>query len=178
MEIRLGSAAGPKLGAVPECINYFAKETQLRQMQWAQRLAEDADRFAEVEVEIDHYYRLGAGRLTAALLAEVTAQPAMTEQVEQIRTEATQPMRKPKSRHLRARLLCRLMLFITTGCCAPQGKAKKKGSQERRAGMYPELAALTFGKGCSPALQYAVARIVALNPSIALARKELARQGI
>jgi hypothetical protein len=32
--------------------------------------------------------------------------------------------------------------------------------------MYPELAALGFGKGCSPALQYTVARIVALNPSM------------
>src|SRR5208283_4011778 len=177
MEIRLGSTAGPQLGSVPECIDYFAKETQLRQMQWGQRLAEDADRFAEVEAEIDRYYRLGAGRLTAALLAEVTAQPAMKEQVERVRTLATQPVGKPKLRPLRVRLLCGLMLFITTGYCAPQGKAKK-GSQERRAGMYPELAALGFGKGCSPALQYTVARIVALNPSIALARKELARQGI
>jgi len=40
------------------------------------------------------------------------------------------------------------------------------------------LAALGFGKGCSPALQYTVARIVALSPSIGVARQELARQGI
>jgi len=46
MKIRLGSAAGPQLGSVPECIDHFAKETQVRQMQWAQRLTEDADKFA------------------------------------------------------------------------------------------------------------------------------------
>ena len=44
--------------------------------------------------------------------------------------------------------------------------------------MYPELAALGFGKGCSPALQYTVARIVALSSSIAVAHQELSRQGI
>ena len=63
MKIRLGSAAGPQLGSVPECIDHFAKETQVRQMQWAQRLTEDADKFAEIEAEIDQYYRLGAGQL-------------------------------------------------------------------------------------------------------------------
>ena len=68
MKIRLGSAAGPQLGSVPECIDHFAKETQVRQMQWAQRLTEDADKFAEIEAEIDQYYRLGAGQLTAAML--------------------------------------------------------------------------------------------------------------
>jgi len=38
--------------------------------------------------------------------------------------------------------------------------------------------ALGFFKGCSPALQSTVARIVALSPSIAVAQKELARQGM
>jgi hypothetical protein len=51
-------------------------------------------------------------------------------------------------------------------------------STEQRAGLYPELAALGIGKGCSPALQYKVARLVALSPSIDAARKELGREGI
>jgi uncharacterized phage-associated protein len=57
------------LGSALECIGHFAEETQVRQMQWAQQLAKDTDRFAEIEAAIDQYYRLGAGQLTAALLA-------------------------------------------------------------------------------------------------------------
>ena len=151
MKIRLGSAAGPKLGIFTRVHQLFCQKTQLRQMQWAQRLAEDADRFAEVEVEIDHYYRLGAGRLTAALLAEVTAQPAMTEQVEQIRTEATQPMRKPKSRHLRARLLCRLMLFITTGC-AHAGQGEEEGVTGAAGRNVSGTCGIDFREGMQPCL--------------------------
>jgi hypothetical protein len=49
---------------------------------------------------------------------------------------------------------------------------------EELAGLYPELAALGMGKGCSPALQYKVARLVALSPSIDMACKELRREGI
>jgi hypothetical protein len=177
MDIRLGSGAGPQLASVSASIDYFAEQTRLRQTEWARRLVEDPDRFGDIETEIDRYFRLGAGRLTAALLAEVTAQPAMEQQAERTRLEATQPLQMPKPRPLRIRLLCGLSLFIMTAYCAPRGKAEK-GSHEQRAGLYPELAAMGFGKGCSPALQYTVARIVALNPSIALARKELARQGI
>ena len=51
-------------------------------------------------------------------------------------------------------------------------------STEQLVGLYPELAALGIGKGCSPALQYKVARLVALSPSIDAARKELRREGI
>ncbi|MGA2068359.1 MAG: hypothetical protein ABSG86_25525 [Thermoguttaceae bacterium] len=77
------------------------------------------------------------------------------------------------------RLLCGLVLFVSTLYCAPRRsqQAASPGYQ-RQAGLYPELAALGFIKGCGPARQYTVARIVALSPSIAVARKELARQGI
>jgi hypothetical protein len=51
-------------------------------------------------------------------------------------------------------------------------------STEQLVGLYPELAALGMGKGCSPALQYKVARLVALSSSIDAARKELRREGI
>ena len=115
----------------------------------------------------------------AALLAQVTAQPALAEQVQRIRREAAVPLRAPQPRRLQVRLLCGLVLFVSTWYCAPRGgKRGTAPSVEQQAGLYPELAALGFGKGCSPALQYTVARIVALSPSIAVAQKELARQGI
>jgi hypothetical protein len=177
MEIRLGSTAGPKLASVSECIDCFAEQTRLRQGQWLQRLVETPDEFSVIESEIDRYYRLAAGRLTAALLAEATAQPGMQEQIQRVRQEAACPVASPRSRPLHVRLLCGIVLAITTAYCPPRGKASR-ASHEERTGLYPELAALGFAKGCSPALQYTVARTVALQPSIALARKELARQGI
>jgi hypothetical protein len=143
-------------------------------------LADDTDAFANIEEEIDHYYRLGAGHLVAVLLEEVTTQPAAAAQFQRIRQESAVPLRAPQPRCLQVRLLCGLVLFLSTWYCAPRG-GKRGGtatSVEQPVGVYPELAALGCGKGCSPALQYTVARIVALSPSIAVAQKELARQGI
>ena len=160
-------------------IEHFAKQTRLRQTQWAGRLADDPDAFAEIEQEIDQHYRQGGGHLVATLLGKVTAQPTMGEQTQRIRREAAGPLRAPQARPLRVRLLCGLVLFVSTWYCAPRrGRQGVSQGHAQEAGLYPELAALGFGKGCSPALQYTVARIVALSPSIAVARKELARQGI
>jgi len=88
-------------------------------------------------------------------------------------------LRAPQPRRLQVRLLCGLVLFLSTWYCAPRGgKRGTATSVAQQVGLYPELAAFGFGKGCSPALQHTVARIVALSPSIAVAQKELARQGI
>ena len=179
MEVRLESSTGPQIVSPSQSIDHFAKQTRFRQMQWAQRLADDPDAFAEIEQEIDQHYRQGAGHLVAALLGKVTEQPAMAGHVEEIRREAALALRAPQARPLQVRLLCGLVLFISTLYCAPlRGKQGISPGHQRQAGLYPELAALGFLKGCSPALQYTVARIVALSPSIAVARKELARQGI
>ncbi len=179
MEVRLESAEGPQVMSPSVSIDHFAKQTRLRQTQWARRLADDPDAFAEIEQEIDQHYRQGAGRLVAALLGKVTSQPAMAHQAQRIRGAAAAPLRAPQARLLRVRLLCGLVLFVSTWYCAPRrGKRGTSQPQEQQAGLYPELAALGFGKGCSPALQSTVARIVALSPSIAVARQELARQGI
>ena len=179
MEVRLESSAGPQVVSPSQAIDDFAKQTRLRQRQWAQCLADDADALANLEQEIDWYYRQGAGHLVAALLAQVTALPTLAEQVQRIRREAAVPLRAPQPRRLQVRLLCGLVMFVSTWYCAPRGgKRGTARSVEQQAGLYPELAALGFGKGCSPALQYTVARIVALSPSIAVAQKELTRQGI
>ena len=118
MEVRLESKEGPRVTSPSASIDHFAKQTEFRQTQWAQRLADNPDAFAEIEQEIDQHYRQGAGHLVAALLGKVTTQPAMAEQVEQIRRQAVIPLRSPQSRPLHVRLLCGLVLFLSTGYCA------------------------------------------------------------
>ena len=179
MEIRMESTDGALVGSPSESIRHFERQSRIRQREWGERLANEPDAFSEIEQEIDQHYRLGAGHLVAALLGRVTSQPTMVEHVEQIRREVAVALRAPQQRPLRVRLLCGLVLFISTWYCAPRRvKQGTQQPQEQQAGLYPELAALGFGKGCSPALQYTVARIVALSPSIEVARKELARQGV
>jgi hypothetical protein len=103
----------------------------------------------------------------------------MAEKVEEIQETSAVALRTPQPRSLQIRLLCGLILFISTGYCAPRrNKGNKVLPHEQQAGLYPELAALGFFKGCSPTLQSTVARIVALSPSVAVAREELVRQGI
>ena len=70
MEVRLESSTGPQVVSPSQSIDHFAKQTRLRQTQWAQRLADDPDAFAEIEQEIDQHYRQGQGHLVAALLGK------------------------------------------------------------------------------------------------------------
>jgi hypothetical protein len=75
------------------------------------------------------------------------------------------------------RLLGGLLLWVTTRYCAPaagtgQGRGREGG------GVYPELGVLGIQEGSSPALVREVGRQVALLPSYALAREELARRGL
>lgn len=75
------------------------------------------------------------------------------------------------------RLLGGLVLYISTWYCGP--KARGGGGRGREgAGLYPELAALGFSEGSSPALVSRVARQSALLPSYAVARDELADDGL
>jgi len=179
MIVRLDSPQGPQVLSPSEVIKHFAKQTQSRQMQWSSCLSDNPDALAETEREIDEHYRQGAGQLVAALLGKITIQPAMTEKVEEIQQASVIVLRAPQQRSLQLRLLCGLILFVSTAYCAPRrNKGNKAQPHAQQAGLYPELAALGFFKGCSPALQSTAARIVALSPSIAVAQKELARQGM
>ncbi len=179
MIVRLDSPQGPQVFSPSEVVKHFAKQTQDRQTQWGRNLSDNPDALAEMEREIDEHYRQGAGQLVAALLGQITAQPAMAEKVEEIREASVVALRAPQPRCLQLRLLCGLMLFVSTAYCAPRrNKGNKAQPHAQEAGLYPELAALGFFKGCSPALQSTVARIVALSPSIAVAQKELVRQGM
>jgi hypothetical protein len=177
MQIRTESQSHPLVSSPAVTIDRFGQDTLACTDDWAQRLQDNPDAFAEVEQEIDAHYRQGGGQLVASLLAEISQGPQMDEHVQQVRKDAAIPLRAPEPRTLRVRLLCGLMLWIATIYCAPR-RGKNPETTEQLAGLYPELAVFGFGKGCSPALQYKVARIVALSPSIDVARKELRREGI
>lgn len=176
MQVRTESHEGPRVGSPGEVLRDFQRQTQKRQDEWRTRLRQEPQAFGEIEEQIDRHFRWAAGHFSAALLAELTREPALQQQVETVRAEAALPLKTPERRPLKLRLLCGLMLFVTTAYCAPR---RKRGDEiEQPAGLYPELAALGFSKGQSPALQSRVARAVALAPSIEMARRELARQGL
>ena len=176
MQVRTDSKNGAPVASPSDTIKTFQAQTQSYVGQWIQQLRDDPDRFPDIEQQIDQHYRQGGGQLLASVLAKVTENPQMEKHVQQVRQNAAIPLRAPQPRSLKVRLLCGLMLWITTSYCAPRGR-RDAASGEQLAGLYPELAAFGFGKGCSPALQYKVARIVALSPSIDVAWKELEREG-
>ena len=88
MEVRLESPEGAQVMSPSASIGHFAEQTRLRQTQWARRLADDPDAFAEIEQEIDQHYWQGAGHWVAAVLGKVTPQPALAEKTERIRRES------------------------------------------------------------------------------------------
>ena len=177
MEVRTDSKNGAPVASPSDTIKAFEVRTQVCREQWIQQLQDDPDRFADIEQQIDQHYRQGGGQLVASLLGEISQNPQMDEHFRQVCQDAALPLRSPEPRPLKVRLLCGLVLWITTIYCAPR-RRRDVDPSEQLAGLYPELAAFGFGKGCSPALQYKVARIVALSPSIEVARKELRREGI
>jgi hypothetical protein len=177
MQVRTDSKDGTPVASPSNTVQAFQTQTQGCLEPWIQQLRKDPDCLAEIEQQIDQHYRQGGGELVASLLAQVTEDPQMNEHVQQVRQNAAIPLRAPERRTIEVRLLCGLILWITTWYCAPR-RTKATDPSEQLVGLYPELAAFGFGKGCSPALQYKVARIVALSASIEVARKELRREGI
>jgi len=68
-------------------------------------------------------------------------------------------------------------LWVTTCYCAPAARTGQ-GRGRKGSGVYPELGLLGIQQGSSPALVREVGRQVALLPSYALCREELARRGL
>ncbi|HTU21224.1 MAG TPA: hypothetical protein VMG10_24435, partial [Gemmataceae bacterium] len=87
------------------------------------------------------------------------------------------PLRSAEVRPLMVRLLGGLVLWIMTLYCGPK-RRHGRGRGREGAGLYPELAALGFSEGVSPALASRVARQTALLPSYEVARSELADDGL
>lgn len=68
-------------------------------------------------------------------------------------------------------------MWVTTLYCAPAARTGKGRSREG-GGVYPEFGVLGIQEGSSPALVREVGRQVALLPSYAISREELARRGL
>ena len=68
-------------------------------------------------------------------------------------------------------------MWVTTCYCAPAARTGQ-GRGRKGSGVYPELGLLGIQQGSSPALVREVGRQVALLPSYALCREELARRGL
>ena len=178
MKIRL-QEGGPVIGSPQRVLDDFSSATEARQAEWEQRLTQNPAAFRQIEVEIKRHFDQGADHLVAAVLARVTQGAEMEQHVRRLRQEAAVGLRAPQRRSRRVRLLSGLVLFVTTLYCPPKSIGRKGGEPtEHPAGLFPELAALGIPNGSSPALQATVARIVALSPSIDVARKELRRQGV
>ena len=177
MQIRTESKDNALVSSPATTIEQFQRDTVAQANQWAEQLGDNPDDFADIEQRIDTHYRQAAGQLVASLLAQVTCGSQMDEHVENARNNAVLPLRSPQPCTRKIRLLCGLVLWVTTVYCAPR-RTQNTDPDEQLAGLYPELAALGLGKGCSPALQYKVARLVALSSSIEAACKELRREGI
>jgi hypothetical protein len=177
MEVRLGKD-GPTIVSAIQAIDSFAVDIKDRQASWRRLVTEDPSDFREVQAEIRQQYQLAADLMTAAVLAEATGQVAMQEHVQQIRQNASLPLKAPERRPLKLRLAGGLVVWLITFYCAPRPRKQEENEQQQRVGLYPELAALGVRHGSCPALQSLVARTVALCPSIEAARKELRRQGV
>lgn len=182
VEIRLGSHDGPPLASCKSQAQSLAKMLLRNRSRWLRQLAKQPDSWRDLEGEIDQEVRQHTGRFLAALLQEASQESAFVDASEEVERQAAVPIKPPLRRPSKIRLLCGLVLYVTTLYCPPRPASQKYTSQdedqEQRAGLFPELVALGITLGCTPAMMETVARIVVMNPSIAVAQRELAQQGL
>ena len=181
VHIRLGSHDGPPLGPCESQVQSLAKMLLRNRSRWLRQLARKPDSWRDLEREIDQQVRQHSGRFLAALLQEASQESAFVEASESVRQQAVVPIKPPQTRLSQIRLLCGLVLYVTTFYCPPRPAPRKNAAQdkpEQHAGLFPELAALGITLGCTPALMETVARTVVMSPSIAIAQRELAQQGL
>jgi hypothetical protein len=148
---------------------------------WLRQLARKPDSWRDLEREIDQEVRQHTGHFLAALVQEASQESAFLQASERVRQQAVVPIKPPETRLSQIRLLCGLVLYVTTFYCPPRPTPRKNPAQdspEQHAGLFPELAALGITLGCTPALMETVARTVVMSPSIAIAQRELAQQGL
>ena len=143
-----------------------------------QHLQESPSHFRQVERTLSHAFKKGAGMVTAGLLNTTSKDEGVIAQVHEIRQSSETPLRSPVRQTIFIRLICGVLLQVTTLYCAPQSKQANPHDIEARTGLYPELAAYGFAKKSSAALEDHVTRRVALSPSFEVATRELNHEGI
>jgi hypothetical protein len=152
--------------------------TAPRIQEFQERVLKSPSNYSQVEKEIKSLYMEGAALVAAGLLHTTSKDQSVVAQVKEIQQSSSTPLKAPQRRPVTIRLLCGLILYVSTLYCPPDNKGKPRDNTEARTGLYPELAAYGFAKKSSAAFEELVARRVALFPSFELATQELNREGI
>lgn len=156
----------------------FQVVTATEVLKWEDQLNGSPEMFFAIEQSIDRHFRQGAAAIAAALLHSTSKTPEFESLVTSIQNESDIPLRNPSKACLVVKLLCGIILEITTLYCAPAKRNKNEPVVENRKGLYPELAAYGFAKGVSAALEDRVVRAAALYPSFEVAQRELSNDGL
>jgi hypothetical protein len=163
--------------AAEEFALFFSHTLELIQ-ECEQHLLESPSHFKQVEQRLSHAFKQGAGMVTAGLLNTTSKDSSVLAPVQDIPQSSETPFRPSVRRSIFIRLLCGVLLKVTTLYCAPNGKQTDTDPTEARAGLYPELAVYGFAKKSSAALEDHVTRRVAFCPSFEVATRELNHEGI
>jgi hypothetical protein len=164
------------LKSVSEEFSLFFTRTLPLLQDCEERVQHSLSHFSAIEQELDVAFRKGAAMMCAAMLHSTSKKSSVLAEVQNIHQSSDTRLRSPERRTLFVRLLCGLLIQVTTLYCAPKGK--HTDAAEARVGLYPELAAYGFAKNSSAALEDRVTRRVALCPSFEVATRELHHEGV
>ena len=174
-ECRVDGKDGPPVQSAEEMVGRFQAELMTALPGWRERLRQQPGQLEPLEREVHAAFSRGADLLVVGLLAVVMKDAGFDQACEQTRGGFAYPLERGRLRSRRVRLLGGLVLWITSLYCAAR---RRPAAAEPVPGVYVELAQFGFGTGCTPGLESKVARQAALCPSFALARQELAREGV
>jgi len=187
--VKINTREGRAIKSTKEEMERGVREVKSRISDWRRRLEENPERLHEIESEVrDTMCRVG-DHLVAGMLKEVSGEEPPEQEIEAVREKAVQegnPLKAPLRNYpIKVAMLSGLILCLRVLYCPPdKGKAQRMKAQglvpeaHPQKGVHVELGKFGFGKGCSPALQEEVARLVVYYPSLELARKDLCRRGI
>jgi hypothetical protein len=178
MDIRLQSTPELVMNSPQEELARFQVAVAREILHWESVLLASPDSLFDIEKIADHYFRNAAGKIVACLLAATSRTPEIQAAVEPLQRDAVTPLRPPIRTSLLVRLLCGLVLEITTLYCAPARSNDRNTVTEERRGLYPELALYGFAKGVSACLEDRIVRAATLYPSCEVARRELEKDGL
>jgi hypothetical protein len=173
-DVRVDGANSPPVRSTEEMIGRFHAELISALPDRKERLRANPSGLEELEREVQRVFDRGAGLVIAGLMALVLKAPEFATATEQLRQEFSYPLAIGRNRQVRIRLLCGIVIWVSSLYCAPR-KSWFRRTKNKVPGAYIELLPFGFGKGCSPGLQSRVARKAALCPSLQLAQQELER---
>jgi hypothetical protein len=173
-DCRVDGKDSPPVSSPEEMAGRFQAELMTALPGWKQQLLDNPEQLPELERRVHATFCRGADLVMVGLLSLAMKDKAFDQACEETRQGFAYPLERGRMRQIRVRLLGGLLIWVTSLYCAARSSAKK----ESRPGLYVELAQFGFGKGCSPELQYKVARLAALCPSLQFAQQELEREGV